>query len=288
MNATKFAVPRRAQTLEARTALAMRMTRSRTRPVGGDDGTVIVSMTSHPARIRNAWMALESLLRQDLRPIRIVLTLSEEEFPSRRLPKVYRRLMKRGVEVLWTPKNIRSFKKLLPVAAENPSSTIVTVDDDKLFAPDRIAAVVTASGAHPEAIVGAQGWEMRTVSGRLEWSNGWERADLNTPSDAIFLTSGTATLYPPGSLSDVLHDYELANRLVPTNDDMWFWAMARLAGTKQICLGLERLTRIVRQDATPSLAAINERNSGSQFAALREFLSLDGDLLPDLREARAN
>lgn len=276
---------RKAELLEIRTALAMRVTSRMSQRVGGNGDDVIVSMTSHPARIKHAWMALESLVRQDLRPMRLVLTLSEDEFPTQRLSWDYRRLIKQGVEICWTPQNTRSFKKFLPVAAQNPLSTIVTVDDDKLFEPDRISAIILAAETRPGVIVGAQGWEMQTIAGRLRWSVGWRRANLSTPSDAIFLTSGTATLFPPGSLGELVHDYELAKRLVPTNDDMWFWGMARVSETSQICLGRERLTRIVRQDRTPSLASINEDQSERQFTALRDFLALDEGLLPALTEA---
>ena len=61
---------------------------------------VVVSMTSYPARIESAWIAIESILRQSVTPERFVLVLSKEEFPNKKLPRRISKLRGRGLESL--------------------------------------------------------------------------------------------------------------------------------------------------------------------------------------------
>jgi hypothetical protein len=51
------------------------------------ESNLIISLTSFPARIDHAWITIESLFQQNFRPWKVVLVLSDEEFPTRELPK---------------------------------------------------------------------------------------------------------------------------------------------------------------------------------------------------------
>ena len=42
----------------------------------------MVSMTSYPPRIHEAWLGVQSILRQKFKPDRVVLYLAEDEFPD--------------------------------------------------------------------------------------------------------------------------------------------------------------------------------------------------------------
>ena len=44
-------------------------------------------------------------------------------------------------------------------------------------------------------------------------------------------TTGAGALYPPHCLSSEVTDAQLFQRICPTADDLWFYAMARRAGT---------------------------------------------------------
>ena len=46
---------------------------------------VIASLTTYPPRISKSWLAIETLLRQSVRPERLVLVLNTEEFPTKKL-----------------------------------------------------------------------------------------------------------------------------------------------------------------------------------------------------------
>ena len=44
----------------------------------------------------------------------VVLVLSEDQFPGRRIPGSLKRQQRRGLEILWTKKDMGSYKKLCP------------------------------------------------------------------------------------------------------------------------------------------------------------------------------
>ena len=64
---------------------------------------LIVSLTSFPARIDQAWIPIERTLRGDLTPDLVVLVLAEDEFPGRVLPSPILRLARRGLQVASLP-----------------------------------------------------------------------------------------------------------------------------------------------------------------------------------------
>ena len=61
---------------------------------------IIVSLTSFPRRISAVWQTIESLMRQELCPDKIILWLSKEQFSStEQLPKELQKLCERGLEI---------------------------------------------------------------------------------------------------------------------------------------------------------------------------------------------
>ena len=51
-----------------------------------EDESVIVSLTTHPARIKSSWISLISLFNQKATNYRIILVLSKEEFQNKKIP----------------------------------------------------------------------------------------------------------------------------------------------------------------------------------------------------------
>lgn len=224
----------------------------------GNSPRLVVSLTSFPARIGDAWIPIETILRQDEPPDRVVLVLSDEEFPDRKLPLKIRQQQRRGLEILWTPRNTRSYNKLLPTRLAYPDSTIITIDDDVIYVPWLVSGLTTCALEYPNAIIGYRGWELQPEGNGLAPYETWVPASLETPRDWAFLTGVGGVLYPPGVLPvELLTDIDLALKLCPTADDVWFWAVARTAGIPALCLGLTSFRELRRQKGTPALQSLN-------------------------------
>jgi hypothetical protein len=246
---------------------------------------VVVSLTSHPARIEHAWIAIETVFRQTLVPDRIVLVLAEDAFSSRALPRRIVRQQRRGLEIVWVDRDGGSFDKLVPTRLAYPDAAIITVDDDAMYMPTLVARLTAHAERHPGTVVGTRGWEIEHgVRGPVRY-NAWPRATRDTPSERLFLTGVGGILYPPDALPiPLLTDRDLATSLCPTNDDIWFWAVARAAGVPSECLGLSARRAILRQARTPRLEAVN-RGEGQfdvQFARVLEYFGTDTNVRPRL------
>lgn len=223
------------------------------------DSDIIISLTSFPARIEHVGATLDTLLSQT-EPVRaLVLTLSEEEFPERKLPRSIRARQRRGLTVMWVEGNLRSFKKLIPVRQKFPWARIITVDDDKLYAQNLVAELAQASEVWPNAIVGRCG---RTFS--IDAGGELRRGELLTEvvsSPAVYLLGGTGVLYPPDSIYWDANDVELIDSLCPNHDDAWFWAMSLRQKTRRACLGVRKPAKNHLQATSPSLLSLSRRSN---------------------------
>ena len=125
-----------------------------------------MSLTSYPPRIGRVHRTLRSILLQSLKPGRIELALSEDEFPRRALPPEIVQLGDRGVHVLWVPGNIRSFKKLVPVLDTAGGQAVVTADDDIIYPADWLQGLWSSHQESPGTIWGTRGRRSSSGTGR--------------------------------------------------------------------------------------------------------------------------
>lgn len=236
---------------------------------GNSETNIIISLTSFPARIKYAWIPIETMFLQDTSFWKVVLVLSEEEFPDRQLPYRIRQQQMRGLEILWTQQNYRSYKKLLPTREAYPDAVIVTIDDDIFYEPQMLSKLLAASQKYPDAIIGYRGWIVTSDKNGLRPYIEWPEATPDTPPNQVFLTNGAGTLFKPDLLpNELLLDWQLASQLCPTGDDIWFWAVAKKAGVPLYCLGNHHLHCVRRQKSTPALETIN-RLGGQNDMQLR-------------------
>lgn len=256
-----------------------RLTASQYRITPDPSPDVVVAMKSYPARIQHAWLAIESLFRQDCNEYIVVLVLVESQFPGRRVPRSIKRLEKRGLTILWIQEDGKSFDHLWPAYSTYPKASIISVDDDKFFPPNLVSTLCQHSELSPGKIIGARGWEMVAQDGRVKFGVGWLRAGLQTPSQRLFMPPGNGSLYPPGSLPKDTGNHDLRLAVCPNADDVWYWAMARIAAVPSLCLGLPAHRPIWKQSNTPALADLDpgpkEFDSAVLHFSLRAALELD-------------
>lgn len=219
-----------------RRTVPLRLAKPRLNP--HSDPKLIVSLTSFPARIKTVWATIETLLRQTKKPDAIILVLSIEEFPTKRLPRSLRALERRGMTVMWVEEDIGSFKKLIPARHGYPEATVVTVDDDILYAADMLERLIEASVPRPDWIVGHRGWDPEIHEGSFtpyyEWMRARRKAGPHSDPKEVLLTTGGGTLLPPGTPPDwPLLDTALIRELSPSCDDVWLWGVAKATGVKR-------------------------------------------------------
>lgn len=157
----------------------------------------LVSMTSWRGRIHGV-VETVATIRAHAKNTHIVLTLAEDEFDGVELPPL-------GVdEVIWCPKDIGPFKKVLYTMRRYPRCPVLSVDDDICYG-QVVDAMYDMHERYPEDVI----------------SN-----FPNVKTGGISLPNGYATLYPPNCLDGALE--LLTDRIVATKNDDAFYGLVLL------------------------------------------------------------
>lgn len=195
------------------------------------DTEIVVSMTTYPARIGIAHQALQSILDQTVRPDRIVLCLAREEFPEGvpSLPGTVRNLLDEGVELLWAERNLKPHKKYFYTMRKYPDSVVITVDDDKIYAPTLVAELMESYRRFPRCVSAMHVHLMAFgKNGELLPYAQWGklcRAFVDHPNLALFAVGDGGVLYPPHLLSGRLFDEDGILSTTLNGDDIWLKIM---------------------------------------------------------------
>ncbi|MDR2685767.1 MAG: hypothetical protein LBB23_03295 [Rickettsiales bacterium] len=202
---------------------------------------IIVSLTSFPAAIPFAVNAIKSIMNQSVLPDKIVLYLTAEQFPDKKLPAELLNLVESSslFEIRFYSENIRSYTKLIPALKDFPDDIIITIDDDINYPRDLIKKLLRAHKKYPNAIVAHRVRRVRwDADGNLLPYKKWGRYMRLRyylwscrPRLCNLLTGVGGVLYPPHSLPPEASDAGTFMKLAPTTDDIWFWLMAAKTGT---------------------------------------------------------
>ncbi len=226
---------------------------------------VIISLTSHPARINMVHLTINTLLQQTMKPDLVILWLAKEQFPKGidELPGELLDLQKLGLSIRWC-EDLKSYKKLIPVLKEFPEDIIVTVDDDLYYEEDMLESLYQSYLSHPDEIHVHRIAKVVKVKDKLSalQSRKFYYDNLSGSSYCYQLMGGSGCLYPPHSLYKDVFDIAKIKSLAPTQDDIYFWAMAVLNGTKvRIVKGFKSQLYYVENTQQHGLCKINN-NTG--------------------------
>lgn len=244
-----------------------------------DSPKLIVSLTSFPERMYDIHYAIFSLLNQSLKPYKVILWLSEEQFPNKEndLPKKLLNFKNYGLEINFT-KDIRSYKKSIPTLKMYPDDILVTADDDIFYPKNWLELLYTDYQKHPDCILAHRVHKILfDENKKLLPFREWKRL-INDGSSSLlnFPSTGGGVLYPPNSLyKDVLNE-EIFTKLSKNSDEIWFWAMAILNKTKVK----------VAENAINTISIINAEREA--FCANEIILARENSTTKNLKDKQIN
>ena len=195
---------------------------------------LIVSLTSYPERFDDLTLSIYSILKQKLKPDRIILWLGNEgEYKEiNDLPYEITRFVKNGLEIRFV-KDIRSYTKIIYALKEFPNALIVTADDDIYYPSDWLGKLYYSYAAHPEDIQVHRAHRVKITRGALapydEWTKHVEEESARYDN---FLTGVGGVLYPPECFTKEVLREDVFLKNSPTADDVWFWVMALVHNKK--------------------------------------------------------
>lgn len=245
---------------------------------------VIISVTSFPARIPYIAPALESILSQRGPDDRVVLWLGKEQFPNAQsdVPENIRKLSTEGggkLEIRFV-RDTRSFKKLLPALDAFPENAIITLDDDNLYPGGVVSKLKEEAQRMPGCVLAHCASDLYRVNGRWRRTTGNVGFAIGCPFLRMQIGGG-GVYYPPHSLDPLVMNADLAMKLCPTSDDIWFWFCAVRHGTPvvRIANGIIRHEMIAAAAGVGALSAINEIDDDRvNLQHLRNLLDFDPEV----------
>jgi len=195
------------------------------------DLSLVASFTTHPKRLGSVAHVADAMLRQTVKPDRVLMVLAPGEWESAearslldRFEEDHANLLRRGLEIVWG-EDVRSHNKYLYAFRNCPGSFVVTVDDDKLYPCSLLEGLLATHRQHPGAVICGNARAlvldgpslspdhlMRDVKGPMP------------PSMSLMAIGWHGVLYPPGVMApclDGLTDIDAITSIAPTDDDMW-------------------------------------------------------------------
>ena len=253
---------------------------------GNENIDLIVSLTSFPGRIKQIHLCVKTLLRQSFKPDAVILWLAEEQFPKKEndLPKKLLKLRKNGLTIKWC-NDIRSYKKLIPTMKEYPNATIVTTDDDVYYKKDWLEGLVEAHKQHPQDVCCYRAAKIRFENDEFVREEIAPGVHYDCVTYLHQQTGVGGVLYPSGSLHEDVLKEEVFMEIAKTNDDLWFWLMGVLNGTKVRMIGGNSFKLYyVGQTQQISLTSINDHGELLYYKQLNKIFERYPEVLSRLKE----
>lgn len=206
------------------------------RPLGsrphGLNAPLIVSLTSYPARFGTLLPTLRALTRQSVRPDRMILWLDPGDEAA--LPAEVRLLD--GLEVRTCPE-WRSYKKLVPTLLETPDAYVVTADDDIYYPADWLEQLEAAAAGGARVACHRAHRVIMAEGGPAAYEEWNHNIDMPESGPLVLPTGVSGVLYAPGVFHPDVTRAELFESLAPSADDIWFYWMHRLCGSRPVKIG---------------------------------------------------
>lgn len=188
---------------------------------------LIISLTSFPARINNVHLVIESILRQTIRPEKIILWLSQEQFQSLdSLPSKLLLLRDRGLDIIFVDEDIRSFKKFYYTVKRYPEFDFIIIDDDVFYPSDLIENLLEYQKKFPGNVIFNRGRKVLVKDNEIQSYREWEKLKgQKEPSYDIMPTGMGAVLYPKNILPKEVLNKSVFLQHCKFADDIWLYAM---------------------------------------------------------------
>lgn len=188
-----------------------------------DESDIVVSLTSFPARFPALEHTLKPLLRQTVKPAKVVLWLCEDELTDG-IPSFLNMYKEHGLEIRYCKENIKPHKKLFFSAKEFINYRIITVDDDTIYPEDLVERLDAGSRLHPDCVCCNMAHRMTwDDDGRLRKYDDWDGGaiGLQGPSLDLLALGVGGVLYPAGIFDEDYFDLDAIKRLALSTDDLW-------------------------------------------------------------------
>lgn len=181
---------------------------------------VIVSLTSYEKRFKTLDICIKSLLRQEVKPDKLILYLTEKDYKE--LPPKILRLKNYGLDIIPVKEDLRPHKKYYYAMKSNPNAIVITTDDDVIYDRRLIGELLNTHNEFPKAIVTGRARRIACDQEKFLPYNLWDLTVVSKkPSMKLLATGVGGVLYPPHLLDlGILLDKKNIKKYIQV-DDLW-------------------------------------------------------------------
>lgn len=178
----------------------------------------VVSMTSFPARINKLWFVIDSIFSQTIKPSKIILVLTNEEFPNgiNSIPNNLKQFIQYGLEIVFVDYNLRPHNKYYYALSHISDRDVVTLDDDLYYWPDTIKRLYDLKDKSPYCIYSNRVLKITYSTEKVIYSNVHNIKGLNIMAQGV-----GGVLYPHFFRPQGLFDKNDICDYCICNDDNW-------------------------------------------------------------------
>ena len=199
------------------------------------DKSIIVSLTSYPARFKTIDICIKSLLNQKLPASKVILYLSKDiQIDS--LPKSLLKLQRNGLEIRNNCEDIKPHKKYFYAIQEFKDSIVVTADDDVIYPKDWLDSLYKSYLQHPNCISARRVHRItRDANNKAVSYQHWEIEckSILQPSMDLIAIGVDGVLYPPHIFDRAIQYFNTTSikEICLNADDIWLKYMEAIQGT---------------------------------------------------------
>lgn len=246
--------------------------------------STMVTLTSYGHRLRHSvHYTLYSLLKQKLRPAKIVLWIETGEFAQEPMPRSLQVLQQHGVEIREYAPAIRSYRKLIPTLREYPDFHHIIVDDDLYYSSNFVQTLFAEHEQHPQAVVALAvrqpvfSEDGTSLMPYKTWNHhvAVKKAFAYSPATLLPIGYG-GVFYPKDTFDDEVLNQAAFQKLCPIADDLWFYVQTlRMKRDKVVPIhsGVRYYQiDLIRQFLTRDRLAQSNKTEGQNDIQLRQLL----------------
>ncbi len=219
------------------------------------DKSIVLSMTTYPAREQKVIWTIKSLLRQNTAVDKFVVWLDQDEY--KQLPNRLSAFEKYGVEFRFCS-SLRSHKKYFYAMQEFSESIVITADDDVIYPEDTLEKLIKMHKKFPDCVICNQGRWVKTDEKGFAPYKQWTKKlskNIKMPSFRLLPIGEGAVLYPPKCLCNEVFDKDKIINTAITADDLWLKFMAVKNGTRAM------VSQSLQRGLCPVTTCDNENSS---------------------------
>jgi hypothetical protein len=238
---------------------------------------IIVSLTSFPKRIDNIWIVIETILRQSIKPDKIILWLSTEQFQNNEndLPQNLLNQKKRGLEIYFVEENLLSHKKYFYAFTNYKEYNIITIDDDIIYTNSLIKDLYEYSVKFPNVI--CSHYVKKMIYDRNEFLpyRTWPVVKhFKSAEIDFFFGTGGGTIFTPNVRNELFLDKDSFMKITPYADDVWLNFISKINNTKVLHIPNKLSFLPVVNKTNSNLSEINndQNMNDSQIKDLVSYL----------------